>query len=295
MTPSISHALVLVAGLLAGCAPKVPLELANARTAYHQASIGPAKQLVPAELHKASEALDLAEAAFENDPKGYNTLDLAYVAQRKAELAVALADQASHAGNTAAANSQYQSTQDTIMRQTREDLGATQSDLAASQTTVATTVAQLTASETARLLAEQRTREAMAALAELAAVKEESRGMVITLSGSLLFRTDEAVLLPEAQTRLGQVTDALLTTKERTILVEGHTDSQGSDEHNLDLAQRRADAVRNFMSQRGYDASRIRAVGIGEARPIADNTTDEGRANNRRVEVIVEPAATASQ
>lgn len=119
--------------------------------------------------------------------------------------------------------------------------------------------------------------------------------MVITLSGSLLFRTDEAVLLPAAQTRLGQVTDALMSTADRTIIVEGHTDSQGSDAHNLDLAQRRAEAVRTFMAQRGYDSTRIRAVGIGEARPIADNATPEGRANNRRVEVIVEPATTASQ
>lgn len=190
--------LLLVAGLLVGCAPKVPLELASARTAYHQASIGPAKELVPAELHKASEALALAEAAFEDDPRGFHTLDLAYAAQRKAELAVALADQASQQGRTAAANSQYQATQDAIMVQTRQDLGATQSDLAASETAMATTTAQLTASEDARLLAERRTSEAMAALAQLAAVKEEPRGMVITLSGSVLFRSDEDVLLPEA-------------------------------------------------------------------------------------------------
>ena len=135
----------------------------------------------------------------------------------------------------------------------------------------------------------------MAALAKLAAVKEEARGLVITLSGSVLFRSDEATLLPEAQTKLGQVADALMAEKERTIVVEGHTDSQGADAYNLDLSKRRAEAVRSFLVSRGYDAGKVSAVGIGEARPLGDNATAEGRANNRRVEIVIQPKATASQ
>jgi outer membrane protein OmpA-like peptidoglycan-associated protein len=77
--------------------------------------------------------------------------------------------------------------------------------------------------------------------------------------------------------------------------VEGHTDSQGTDAHNLDLSQRRAESVRAALLARGYDASRVQAVGIGEARPVADNNTAEGRANNRRVEIIIQPPATAAQ
>jgi outer membrane protein OmpA-like peptidoglycan-associated protein len=245
---------------------------------------------VPAEVHKAKEALDEAEVAFDKDPKGFHTLDLAYVAQRKAQLAEALAAAASASKAAAGADSQYQSTQDAIMKDTRARLGATQSELEASQTAVAHTTAQLSASESARVQAEARAAEAMDALAKLAAVKEEARGMVITLSGSVLFRSDEAVLLPEAEARLAQVADALLSTRERTILVEGHTDSQGSDAYNVELSTRRAEAVRSFLTTKGYDASRIRAVGIGEARPIADNGAAEGRANNRRVEIVVEPA-----
>lgn len=281
--------------VMSACAPKVPIELSNAQHAFQQAAAGPAATLVPAELHKAHEALVEAETAFKDDPKGYHTLDLAYVAQRKAQLADALAANASAAKSAASANAQYQSTQDAIMQDTKARLGTSQSDLAASQTAMATTSAQLTASETARIKAEKSAADAMAALAKLAAVKEEARGLVITLSGSVLFRSDEATLLPEAQTKLGQVADALMATKERHIIVEGHTDSQGSDAHNLDLSQRRADAVRTFLTSRGYDATRIRAVGIGETRPIADNTTDEGRANNRRVEIVIEPGATTAQ
>ena len=294
--------ILLAAGLFGGCAATIPHELASAREAFQEASAGPAATLVPADLHKAHEALEAAETAFQDDPRGYHTKDLAYVAQRKAELAEALAASVAEEKSAAAANSQYQSTQDAIMQDTRAQLGATQSDLAASQTVAATTAAQLTASESARAVAETaqaqaeaRTAEAMAALAKLAAVKEESRGLVITLSGSVLFRSDEATLLPEAQARLGQVTDALLATKDRSILIEGHTDSQGSDADNVGLSQRRAEAVRSFLTTRGYDPALIRAVGIGEGRPVADNASPEGRANNRRVEIIVEPGSTASK
>ncbi|MES2638535.1 MAG: OmpA family protein [Myxococcota bacterium] len=294
--------ILLALGFAVGCAPKVPLELSNARQAYQEASTSSAATLVPAEVHKAKEALGAAETAFEDDPKGYHTLDLAYVAQRKAELSQALAAAAAEEKAKAAANSQYQSTQDAIMLDTKAKLGSTQADLAATQTVAATTAAQLSASESARavseearLKAEAQAAEAMAALAKLAAVKEETRGMVITLSGSVLFQSDQATLLPEAQTRLGQVTDALMATKERSIIIEGHTDSQGSDADNIALSQRRAEAVRSFLTTRGYDPSRIRAVGIGEVRPVADNASPEGRANNRRVEIIVEPASSASK
>ena len=287
--------LFLAVELLGGCAPKIPPELAGARSAYSTAKAGPAATLVPAELHKAHEALLDAETAFKDDPKGFHTLDLAYVAQRKSELAVALASQASSATSTAAANTQYQVSQDAIMRDTKAQLGASQTDLAASQSAGAATSAQLAASEQARIAAEKRTSEAMAALAKLAAVKEEARGLVITLSGSVLFRSDEATLLPEAQTKLGQVADALMAEKERTIVVEGHTDSQGADAYNLDLSKRRAEAVRSLLVSRGYDAGKVSAVGIGEARPLGDNATAEGRANNRRVEIVIQPKATASQ
>jgi outer membrane protein OmpA-like peptidoglycan-associated protein len=286
---------------LNACAPKVPMELEAARRAYAGASGGTAAQLVPAELHKAKQALAEAEVAFLDDPRGFHTLDLAYVAQRKAELSVALAAHASESATAEDANAQYQVAQDGIMQNTKAKLGesqanlsASQADLAASETAGATTRAQLSASEEARLLAEKRAADALAALAKLAAVKEEARGLVITLSGSVIFASGESVLLPAAEARLGQVADALLASEDRTILIEGHTDSQGSYATNLDLSKRRAEAVRNFLVTRGATGSQVRAVGIGEARPIADNNTPEGRANNRRVEVILEPVAAAS-
>ncbi|MCA1664443.1 MAG: OmpA family protein [Myxococcales bacterium] len=115
--------------------------------------------------------------------------------------------------------------------------------------------------------------------------------MVITLSGSVLFPSDQSNLLAEAQTKLNQVADALMTTKERNIVIEGHTDSRGSDSHNVDLSQRRAEAVRTYLVSRGYPSERIQAHGIGKSRPATSNDSAEGRANNRRVEIIVQPAA----
>jgi outer membrane protein OmpA-like peptidoglycan-associated protein len=296
-----NHLAVLLTLGLVGCAATIPTELSQARDAYHRASSGPAATLVPADVHKAHEALLAAESAFKDEPRGYEVKDLAYVAERKAELAEALAATASEAKVATAANQQYQAAQDAIMKgtkaqldATRSDLGTSQSNLAAAQTAGAQTAAQLATSEAARALAETRAAEALRTLARLASTKEETRGLVVTLSGSVLFRSGEAKLLPSAQTQLGQVADALLATKDRTLLIEGHTDSQGTEEYNVDLGRQRADAVLAFLTSRGYDPKLVRAVGVGEARPVADNDTPEGRANNRRVEIVIEPGATAS-
>lgn len=272
----MSIALVCVS-LFAGCKHVVPEELANARVAYERASLGPAAAQVPDELHKAHEALKVAEQAFADDPKGYHTKDVSYVAQRSAQRADALARIKLEQGKTKGANEEFSETQTEIVKSTREDLAA--SEAAGVETTAA-----LVVSEAARREADSRT---AAALAELALVKEEQRGMVITLSGSVLFRSAEATLLPEAMTKLDQVAAALLTTKERMLIIEGHTDSEGEADYNVDLSQRRADAVRTYLVSRGYDAALIQAHGIGESRPLADNTSPEGMANNRRVEIVV--------
>ena len=136
---------------------------------------------------------------------------------------------------------------------------------------------------------EQKARlDAEANLAKLAAVKEEERGLVITLSGSVLFASNKSELLPSAENKLNEVSDALMATKERKLTVEGHTDSQGTSSYNQQLSEKRAEAVRSYIISRGYPSDLIQAQGAGKTRPIADNASAEGRANNRRVEIIVE-------
>lgn len=327
MIRSPAYLFILVSGIpLAGCAPKAPAELESARVAYQQASSGPAAELVPAEVQKAEEALLAAEAAFHQSPNSYETKDLAYVAQRQAELAEALAAAAVERQSTADANSLYHTTQDAITRSTqgtRENLGFADADLADSLRTGGQAAAELAESRASEVVApegladadvtvkkfdrelaytkeaqtraQSATSEALTSLSRVADVKEEARGLVITLSGSVLFGSNESALLPDATTGLGTVAAALLPTGDRRLTVEGHTDSQGSEAYNLELSQRRADSVRDFLTSRGYDPDRVRARGMGESRPVADNATAEGRATNRRVEIIIEPAAIATE
>jgi outer membrane protein OmpA-like peptidoglycan-associated protein len=344
--------LVACIALFAGCATVTPKELVNARSAYQQASAGPAAQLVPAELHKASVALDLAEQSFLKDSDSAKTKDLAYVAQRKSEQAGALGAMAADRASKDKANADFQKQQSEIVKQGKQDLNDSEkrtaeawteidklaaikkdkdksdAELQAQQAEIArhgrqdlidsekrTTDAQ---AELARLAAvkegkdksdaelqaqqaeivrqgrqdlinsEKRTADAQAELAKLAAIKEEERGLVVTLSGSVLFRSAQSTLLSSAQVKLGQVTTALLAVRARNLIVEGHTDSQGSESYNQGLSQRRADAVRDYLVQKGYPADRIQSRGMGKGNPIADNASPEGRANNRRVEIVIE-------
>ncbi len=114
--------------------------------------------------------------------------------------------------------------------------------------------------------------------------------MVITLSGSVLFASAKWQLLPTAQAKLNDVA-AALTKEDPTskMVVEGHTDSQGTVASNQELSQQRAQAVRDYLVTRGIATDRITAAGAGSSRSIADNASPEGRANNRRVEIVVLP------
>lgn len=286
---TIKHIVIVAfAGLLVSCATTIPTELSDARQAYQRASQGPAEKLVPAELHNAKQALDRAEIAFAKDPNSYQTKDLAYVAERKARRADALASIASQKANAAQASKQYQTIQGEIIEQTKEDLDRTQT--AKTEAAVAAEADKMAVQQQALLDdAEKRAADAQAELAKVAALKEETRGLVITLSGSVVFASNQATILPGAQSRLNQVAEALMSTdKHRHLTVEGHTDSRGSDAYNMQLSQRRADSVRSYLISRGYPSGSIEARGIGEVRPIADNSSPEGRSNNRRVEIIVQ-------
>jgi outer membrane protein OmpA-like peptidoglycan-associated protein len=285
---SILVIVIACTGLLCACASTVPKELTSARKAYRSAAAGPTAQVAPAELHVANLALAEAERSFKDDPESYQTRDLAYVAWRKVQLADATASITIEQKSQAQSKDDYRATQGAIIESTKKDLSQTNSALAASMREGELTEAQLAAEKTARAAADKRAADAMAALAKLAAVKDEPRGMVITLSGSVLFASNQSTLLPEARKRLDQVAAVLLTTRERHLTVEGHTDSQGTDSHNMDLSQRRADAVRTYLVQKEYGADLITANGIGEGSPVADNGNAEGRANNRRVEIIIE-------
>jgi outer membrane protein OmpA-like peptidoglycan-associated protein len=270
--------------LLLACAPIVPAigcataqppqELVDARAAYVRAQQSHAADLSPASLHSAKEALDGAEKRFENDGPSVETRDSAYVALRKSQLAEADGSIAYHKQQLEASHRNAETAQQRNAQMTQAELARTKE--------------QLAKESDARAEAERRAKEAFDKLsAANAAVTQEPRGTVITLPGNVLFASGKAMLLPGAQTSLNQVADALKDQPTATITVEGHTDSTGSDVTNMALSQARAESVGNYLVSRGVPKEQVTTTGLGPSRPVAENTTPEGRANNRRVEIIV--------
>jgi outer membrane protein OmpA-like peptidoglycan-associated protein len=121
-------------------------------------------------------------------------------------------------------------------------------------------------------------------LADLQA-KQTDRGVVVTL-GDVLFDTGQATLKPGADLALDRLATYMTAHPQTKIVVEGHTDSVGSDEYNDALSQRRADAVAHALIARGVLADDVRAIGRGKAYPVATNDTSAGRQQNRRVEIV---------
>jgi outer membrane protein OmpA-like peptidoglycan-associated protein len=143
---------------------------------------------------------------------------------------------------------------------------------------------QAQAAQEQALLAEQRATTLEQELAELKA-KKTDRGMVLTL-GDVLFDTGLATLKPGAYATVDRVADVLKEAPDRKVLIEGHTDSVGSDEFNQGLSERRAAAVQTALLERGVRSEQITALGKGETFPIASNDNAAGRQRNRRVEMI---------
>jgi hypothetical protein len=101
----------------------------------------------------------------------------------------------------------------------------------------------------------------------------------------VFFETGSAELSPVARKQLDMVANELEADAERSTVIEGFADTRGNGRYNLDLSERRAHAVQEYLSRRGVDAGRLAAVGLGENYPVASNTTPTGRAANRRVEI----------
>lgn len=265
---------VVLALASAGCsAPFTYPDLAKAKDTYaHAVKTGDAKAF-PKEYDAAKRSIGAAQsaqdaqAAFERGKDPSYERNLSKEALYRAEVA----DSASAAGK-ASADADAKAIELAALQKEWDEKGAAANDAAARE-----------AAERAAREAE----EARKRLAKFADVKEDERGTIITLAGGIPFKTGKADLQPVAVDRLKIVAEALKGTQ-RTILVEGHTDSTGKPETNMKLSQARAETVRKYLVDGGIPADQIRAQGIGQDRPVADNKTSAGRAKNRRVEVILE-------
>lgn len=137
---------------------------------------------------------------------------------------------------------------------------------------------------------EREMREVLAA-SEAAAIRREGNLLAVTFKGDVTFDTNATVVKPGLYTEIDRVAGVLIRYPETLIRVEGHTDSVGTEEYNMDLSFRRANSVRDLLVQRGVGISRIQTIGFGESMPVATNATEAGRQLNRRVEIKIAPQA----
>jgi outer membrane protein OmpA-like peptidoglycan-associated protein len=293
-----------------GCAATGPSpELIDARRAYDSARQSEAATYSPDKLLTAKQALERAEAAHADDAGSFEEKSLAYVAQRKAQYATVYGMYEKDRRDQAEAQQAYRDKQDSLRRNavqqateaqrslaaTWDNLSSARKEIAAQQTQIQKSQAELDAEKQARAKAEQSAAAAMASLSKIAQVKEEQRGVVITLDGQVLFVTGKAELLPIARDRLNEVAKSLKELDDdKLVSIEGFTDSRGADDTNMKLSQDRANAVRDYLASQGVKPQKLRAIGRGEASPVASNDTPEGRANNRRVEIIIQSSAQAA-
>jgi outer membrane protein OmpA-like peptidoglycan-associated protein len=130
---------------------------------------------------------------------------------------------------------------------------------------------------------------------EAATVSREGNLLAVTFKGDVTFDTNSTEIKPGLMSEINRIADVLKQYPNTLVRVDGHTDSQGSNEYNMDLSRRRANAVKTLLFQRGIAESRIDSVGFGETLPVATNNTEAGRQKNRRVEIRIAPITQPAQ
>lgn len=272
---------LVVALTLVGCAPvPAPRELSEARAAFQRAQASAVD--APVELDQARRALAAAEHRFEEIGAEPEVSSLAFVADRRAQRAESAARRVhlerELIGLTAAAKERA------IARDARAREAEAKARAESDQKARALESAARASRE-----AEERAQRATDALKRVAtAVRTEARGVVLTFAESTLFTQGASALSPAGRTRLDEL--ALTLQRDRPgarLAVEAHTDNQRSKQQNARLTKVRAEAVAAYLGKKGM--SSVRAEGLGEQRPLASNTTADGRLTNRRLEIVIEP------
>lgn len=298
-------ALIAIA-VLSGCTATPPqnTQLTAAHSNYNEARNNPqVTELAALELKDAGDTLNKADTALIKGESLATVDHLAYLAnqkvgiaqetarQKKAELAVTNAAAKRNEVRLEARTAEA----DTAKRQVataKEKAKLQASDLAAADEKAKLQAADLAAADAELAAADaraQRDQELIVQqeqqLKELNAQKTE-RGLVITL-GDVLFNTNKAQLKSGGMHNVQKLADFLNQYPQHNVLVEGHTDSTGSDSYNLELSDRRANAVRTALIDKGVSSNRVATRGYGETYPVAGNDTVTGRQLNRRVEIIL--------
>ncbi len=287
---SLSIALLAVAGV-AGCA-SVPENnsLNETRTNYSAAQNNPqVVNLAGAELKQAGDALDKANAAATEKEDAAVVAHLAYLAKQRVAIAQETAKQKE--AETAVTNAGTERSKIRLDARTDEankaqqNAETSQRQAEASQQQAAVSQQQSATSQQQAHDAEMRASQLETELKELNA-KKTDRGLVITL-GDVLFDTNKAQLKSGGTRNLEKLAGFLKQYPQRQAKIEGYTDSVGSADHNQELSDRRANAVRTSLVNMGVSNDRITTHGYGKESPVASNDTPAGRQMNRRVEIIL--------
>ena len=254
----------LVVAALASCSstPDRNARLEDARNSYRDAQSDPqVVNLAALELKEAGDALAKANNA-SNQRQDPATVDhLAYLAQRR----VAIAQETAKRKGAEATVSQADAERDKIRLAARTD--------------------EADKSQRQAQDSEMRVRQLESQLNELNA-KQTDRGLVITL-GDVLFDTNRAQLKSGGVREVQKLADALKQNPQRTVFIEGFTDSTGTESRNQELSEQRAMAVRDTLLGMGVASNRITTSSYGKSFPVASNNTEAGRQLNRRVEIII--------
>lgn len=247
---------------LGGCAGGPNPTLERLRADYGQVRQDPAINThAPTALREAGDALGRAERVWNEDGDAEELEHLAYVTEQKIAIARARTEQKLAQAEIA----KLGGARDQVLLDARSR-EAQQAALEAEQ-------------------ARQRARQLEQQLEEFKA-RETERGLLLTL-GDVLFEVGRADLKPGIQRKLFPLAAFLKENPNRNVLIEGHTDSTGSDVTNQRLSEERAASVANFLMAQGVNPARITTTGYGEVYPVAPNDTSAGRQQNRRVEVVI--------
>ncbi len=317
---------LLVAAVITACASNSTnpsIESARSQIA-RTAAVPEVNRRAPLEIKAARDSLDRADSAWKSNHDDAEASHLAYLATQRAEVARYLArsrqvdedvkeansatdrlrleartreaEQATAAAQNArnqAASAQMQTREAQAQAANAQQDAVAAARMAAAERAQSVAAQEAAAAERARAdqantsanAAQERVRQLEEQLRDIEA-KQTERGLLVTL-GDVLFAFNKAELTVQAGPRLDKLASFLKQFPQRKLLVEGYTDGVGGDAYNNELSERRAESIRDALVQRGVDTTRIVTKGYGKAYPVGDNANPEGRAMNRRVEVVI--------
>lgn len=291
----IATAIASVILVACSATPTKPEAANNARSKLTQLQSDPqlARQ-APVAIKEAEDAVRAAEVPEADKEKSAH---LIYIAERKVDTAQALAESRLLVVQRATLSQQRESARLDSRTQeadnarnkaeaARMDALTAQQEAESARSNAESARMNTLAAQQEAAKAQQETADLQRQIAELNA-KPTERGLVVTL-GDVLFDTGRAELKSGAATNLAKLATFLNQYEDRSVLIEGHTDSVGNDDYNLGLSQRRADSVKVWLMRQGVNSNRLITTGKGESSPVAGNDSASGRQLNRRVEVIIE-------